>query len=49
MADNDPWLKGNKTWQKWKGLGEEGELKYDRKIWVKMKDKERLIGSLQVE
>jgi hypothetical protein len=49
MADNDPWLNGNKTWQKWKGLEEGGELKYDRKIWGKMKDEERLIRSLQVE
>ena len=45
MADND-WLNANKTWQKWKGLGEGGELKYDAGTWVKPKDKNQLIRSL---
>jgi hypothetical protein len=49
MADNDPWLNGNKTWQKWKGLGAGGGIKYDRNIWAKPKDEERLIRSLQVK
>jgi hypothetical protein len=45
MADND-WLNTNKTWQKWKGLGEGGELKYGAGTWVKPKDEDRLIRSL---
>ncbi len=36
----------NKTWQKWKGLGEGGGLKYDAGTWVKPKDEDRLIRSL---
>jgi hypothetical protein len=45
MADND-WLNVNKTWQKWKGLGEGGELKYDVGTWVNPKDEDQLIRCL---
>jgi hypothetical protein len=39
-------LNANKTWQKWKGLGVGGELKYDAGTWVKPMDEDRLIRSL---